>query len=124
MSDGYYSIFYRLFLLFMLAIPVTAFFLGNGWLCFGLLFFIVSSWIGVFLMPVVLVYSVWVWFHSGFSFSQYSTFFLACSVCGYLLFTLARKRVFVEDNLTDCLSGETPADFDTQIKQSLHDHLN
>lgn len=42
-SNGSYSFFKGCFCFCFFAIPVTAFFLGNGWLCFGLLFFIVSS---------------------------------------------------------------------------------
>jgi hypothetical protein len=124
LGDNHYTVFYRLFVLTLIAIPVAAYLLGNWWLSLGVLFYLLSSWIAVITIPSLLVYSIWIWFAHGFSFSQYGTFFLACSVAGFLLFTIARKKIYVEPEEHDCSSFATKEDFQAQLKSSLQEHLN
>ena len=123
-SDQAYAVFYRLFMLALMAIPVAAFLLGNAWLCFGLLFFLLGSWIAVITVPALLVYSVWTWFHQGFTFAQDGPFFLICSIAGFLLFAIARRKIYVEREEPEdvCFAGKE--DFQEQLKTSLQEHLN
>ena len=108
----------------LVVIPVAAFLLGNGWLCLGILFFLLSSWIVVIIVPALLAYSIWTWFHQGFTFTQYGTFFLTCSVAGFVLFAIARKKIYVEREEPEeaCFFGKE--EFQEQLKTSLQEHLN
>ena len=123
-SDRNYSVFYRLFVLALVAIPVAAFLLGNGWLSLGILFFLLSSWIALVTVPALLAFSLWTWIHQGFSFTQYGTFFLACSIGGFLLFTIARKKISVEIEEQDDVSFAGKEDFQEQLKAALQDTLH
>lgn len=91
-NNKYYRFCLYLFVLTFLAIPVAAFLLGNPWLCFGMLFYIIGSWTGWTVIPLLL-FSVWTWAKQGVGVSQFSTFSLICSVVGFALFWLARKKL-------------------------------
>lgn len=99
-NDNYNEPFYRfylwVFVVILICIPVIAVLLGNAWLSLGILFFVLSSWIPWITVPALLLSAVYVWSGHGFSFSQYPTFLLACSVCSALLFYMARKKVLVK----------------------------
>lgn len=124
-SERSYALYYRLFVLVLLAIPVSAFFMGNWWLCLGILFYLLSSWIAYITIPFFLVYSVWVWFTAGFSFSQYSTFFLVCSLVGYVLFSFARRKILPAPDSQVIVEGEPDRrDFVEEIRNSYQEHLN
>lgn len=124
-SERSYALFYRLFVLMLLAIPVSAFFLGNWWLCLGVLFYLLSSWIAYITIPFFLVYSVWVWFTAGFSFSQYSTFFLVCSIVGFILFSIARRKILpATDTKVIVTEGQDRSDFVEEIRNAYQEHLN
>jgi hypothetical protein len=90
-----YGLFYAAFLVLLLAIPGAAFLLGNGWLSTGILVFVVTSWIGWPALLLLVAYAVWTWVHTGFSLSQYGTFFLFCGVVSYLFFRMARAKILV-----------------------------
>jgi hypothetical protein len=125
LSERSYAFFYRLFVVVLLAIPVSAYFMGNWWLCFGVLFYLLSSWIAFVTIPFFFLYSIWVWYTAGFSFSNYSTFFLACSIAGFVLFSIARRKILPVSETQHVVTGDLrKGDFVEDSRNSWEEHLN
>jgi hypothetical protein len=100
-NGKYYHFYLRVFIVVLFVIPVAAYFLGNLWLSTGILVFLVCSWAPWVVVPVLLLYSAYVWVTDGFSFAQYGTFFLLCSFVSAALFAIARKKIIKKPAAVD-----------------------
>lgn len=83
-------------LLYMVApiifVPCLAYYLGNWFLLFGILFSYAGSIAAAFkskLIIVLPIFCIGFWIHSGFDIHQYVTFYFFCSLWGTMTFKIA-----------------------------------
>lgn len=89
---GFFALLYMLFPL--IVIPIFAYFEGNWYLLFGILFSYFASYTAVSgqlksFIYLFLLLCIGSWLKTGFSFYQYITFFFFCSLGGFLFAAIA-----------------------------------